>query len=233
MRILDQTLKLKVPEVAIFDWDNTLVDAWPLIYRALHDTFIHFGKKPWSYEETKIRVHRALRETFPEWFPNNWQEVTTYYRATYANYMSLLKPEENAEKLLISLQAHGIKVALVSNKKSELLKEEIKLLDWYKYFQSIMGSGDLDVDKPHPKTVKVSLENLHATDSENIWFIGDSVSDMEVAYAANILPVFYGPEDYDNERFKNCYPKLHIEDYNDFINFIEDGDDLHSKFRQS
>lgn len=233
MQILDPTLKIEIPEVAIFDWDNTLVNAWPLIYKALRDTFLHFGKKPWSYEETKINVHRALRETFPKWFPNNWQEAAKYYRIAYAKYMSLLEPEEDAEKVLVALKTHGTKVALVSNKKFDLLNEEIKLLGWHKYFQSIIGSGDLDVDKPHPKTIEVSLKNLGVPNSKNIWFVGDSVSDMEVAYAAEILPVYYGPEDYDNERFQHCYPKLHIKNYNSFISFIEGKDDYPPKFQQN
>ncbi|MEQ9115907.1 MAG: HAD-IA family hydrolase [Rickettsiales bacterium] len=221
MKYIDKTIKLETPEVIIFDWDNTLVDAWPLIYKAMVEAFKKYDKEPWSLEETKINVHRALREMLPKLFPNNWQEVGDYYRKVYKKNMELLKPLPNVEKMLKLLNEKDIKVALVSNKKAYLVRKEVELLGWTKYFQSVMGSGDLDVDKPDPKTVVITLEKLSASSAKKVWFVGDSVTDMETAYASESLPVFYGPEDFNNDRFKNCFPKVHISGYKELIAFIQ------------
>jgi phosphoglycolate phosphatase len=37
-------LLLKKPKAIIFDWDNTLVDTWPLIQTAIDTTMVQMGK---------------------------------------------------------------------------------------------------------------------------------------------------------------------------------------------
>lgn len=225
MEIIEKNLDLKLPEVVIFDWDNTLVDAWPLIYKALNETFIKFGKSPWTLAETKINIHRALRELMPQFFGDKWEEAGEYYRKIYLENVNDIKPLNYSEEMLKTLKEYEIKAAIVSNKKAEIVRKELALMKWENYFQSILGSGDLEVDKPNPKTVEITLEQLVATKAKNIWFVGDSVTDMETAYASNTLPVFYGPEDFKNERYKDCYPKVHINNYNNFISFIKESND--------
>ena len=224
MQIIDKDLKLKLPEVVIFDWDNTLVDAWPLIHKAMAEAFKKYGLKPWTLEESKVNIHRALRELLPQLFPNNWQEVGEYYRKVYEDNIHLLEPLPKVNDMLEVLNQKNIKVALVSNKKASIVRKEMDLLNWHHHFQSVIGSGDLDVDKPDPKTVVITLERLAAASAKKVWFVGDSVTDMETAYASNSLPVYYGPEDFNNERFANCFPKVHIKDYNELIRFIKNND---------
>jgi phosphoglycolate phosphatase len=222
MEIIDKNIRLSKPEVIIFDWDNTLVDAWPLIHKSVHDAFVRFGKKPWSLEETKINIHLALREMLPQLFPDNWREVGTYYREVYLNNAHLLKPLPHVEEMLNMLNKKSIKTSIISNKKTSILQDELERFKWHKYFQSIIGSGSLDVDKPDPKTVRVTLQNLDLQDARNVWFVGDTVTDMETAYNSNSLPIFYGPEDFRNERYINCFPKIHVKNYNEFTKFIHD-----------
>jgi phosphoglycolate phosphatase len=35
---------LALPKAVIFDWDNTLVDSWPVIHHALNETLEAYGK---------------------------------------------------------------------------------------------------------------------------------------------------------------------------------------------
>ena len=44
-----------------FDWDNTLVDTWPILFRATNVTLKHFGLSEVSMEEVKIRGRLASR----------------------------------------------------------------------------------------------------------------------------------------------------------------------------
>ena len=64
---------LKKPKAVIFDWDNTLVDTWPLIHRAINTTMNAMGKEEWSLQKVKDTVHKSMRESFPGIFGDNWQ----------------------------------------------------------------------------------------------------------------------------------------------------------------
>ena len=66
-------MSLKIPAAIIFDWDNTLVDTWPVIHDSMNTTLKHLGYQLWSIEETKERVRRSLREAFPELFGDKWE----------------------------------------------------------------------------------------------------------------------------------------------------------------
>ena len=59
------------PDAVLFDWDNTLVDSWPIIHAALNDTFDTFDKKRWSLSETKRKVKHSLRDSFPNYLEKN------------------------------------------------------------------------------------------------------------------------------------------------------------------
>ena len=61
-------MTLTRPRAAIFDWDNTLVDSWAIIHDAMNVTLEAMGHPKWSYDETRARVRRALREAFPDLF---------------------------------------------------------------------------------------------------------------------------------------------------------------------
>ena len=59
---------LKKPSAILFDWDNTLVNTWPLIHKAINVTFQEYGLEPWSLEKVKENAHESSREAFPKLF---------------------------------------------------------------------------------------------------------------------------------------------------------------------
>ncbi|MBM3590884.1 MAG: hypothetical protein FJX30_05915, partial [Alphaproteobacteria bacterium] len=67
--------ELPKPDTIIFDWDNTLVDTWPLIQIAINKTMKQMNKDPWSLEKVRDTVHKSMRESFPEIFGNDWQKA--------------------------------------------------------------------------------------------------------------------------------------------------------------
>ena len=47
-----------LPRAILFDWDNTLVDTWPVIHDSMNVTLTHMGWEPWTMDETRARVRR-------------------------------------------------------------------------------------------------------------------------------------------------------------------------------
>ena len=74
---------LPKPKAIIYDWDNTLVNTWPLIQKSIDKTMIAMGKEPWGLEKVKNSVHKSMRESFPEIFGSNWQEAGKIYKDSY------------------------------------------------------------------------------------------------------------------------------------------------------
>ena len=81
---------LCLPQAVLFDWDNTLVDTWPVIHEAMNTTLAAMGHPQWRMEETKDRVRLALREAFPPMFGDRWEDARDIFCSSTA--MTLLLP---------------------------------------------------------------------------------------------------------------------------------------------
>ena len=215
------TLPVK-PKAILFDWDNTLVDSMMLVHQALNHTLVTYGIEPWTYKETIARSHQSYLEYAPNVFGNKWQEALDIYRARYLELRVDMKAFHYAEEVLALLKEHQIYTALISNKIGHILREEVNILGWDYYFGKIIGSGDLDRDKSSPITVDSSLRNINVTPTEcSVWFIGDSVTDMETAYNSKCMPVLFGDDDYNGERFAHCRPKIIFTEHKKLLHYLE------------
>jgi phosphoglycolate phosphatase len=221
MHLLDKSYTLSYPKAIVFDWDNTLVDSWTLIHESLNFTFEKFGKEKWSLAKTKINIHRSIKDTLPELFHDDWKEAVKVYRAYYESIQNRLQPLELAEETLRMAHSKKIPICIVTNKKNHLIHNEIHTLGWKKYFEYIVGSGDLEYDKPSPIGVEFVLNKINKKPDKSIWFVGDSVTDMETAYNSNCVPVFFGEDDYNSDRYKLCRPKVHFQDHKILSDYLK------------
>jgi phosphoglycolate phosphatase len=210
------------PKAILFDWDNTLADTWPTIHKALEETFIEMGHQPWSMEVTKERVHRSLRDSFPEIFGDKWEQAGDLYIKKFKSiHLQNLTPLEDAEDVLKELKKTDVYIALVSNKTGESLRLEVDHIGWNDYFSKIVGAKDAEEDKPSTKPALMALEGSNIALGRDVWFIGDSVTDMECAHNAKCIPIFYGDQDLNSERFKAFQPEKHFKNHNELIEVIK------------
>jgi len=108
----------RAPTAIIFDWDNTLVDSFPAIHGALVATLVAMGHAPWTYEETRARARRSLRDSFPDLFGARWEEARDhFYRHFAAHHMQDLQPIAGAHALLEALDRAGVVAALVGDER--------------------------------------------------------------------------------------------------------------------
>lgn len=179
------------PKAVLFDWDNTLVDTWPVITEALGVTRAAYGLEVWTLEQARVRSARSLRESFPEWFGDKWEEARDlYYKHFAAHHCERLATKAGAEDLLRFLQERGVSLFVVSNKTGKYLREEIDYLDWGDFFQKIVGANEASRDKPAPACVEKALEGSGLSpDSDAVWLVGDTVLDMECAIRSSCVPV--------------------------------------------
>jgi phosphoglycolate phosphatase len=184
---------LTKPRAVIFDWDNTLVDTWPIIHIALEQTFYALGKPCWDFETTKKRVKKSMRDSFPEIFGDDWQTAGEMYQRHYRqHHLDKLTPLSGALATLDVIQQQKLPMFVVSNKKGANLRQEIAYLGWNDYFLGITGSDDALKDKPHPEPVLHALSPHGFTPARDVWFIGDSDIDLECAKNTDCTAILYG-----------------------------------------
>ena len=218
----------KLPKAVIFDWDNTLVDTWPLIHYAINFTREKMGKDLWSLEKIKNDIHKSMRESFPEIFGERWQEAGEIYKNSYrSQHLEKMEFLPEALKLINFLYQKDILLFVISNKMGDTLRMEVKSLKVADKFLALVGSGDAEFDKPHRAPVDLALENSGVDpEIDLIWFVGDTITDIECAIQSHCQPILYGegsnvPKDLiAKQSAKKDRPMLCFKDHQEILNFL-------------
>ncbi len=179
------------PRAVIFDWDNTLVDAWGCVTDALNMARQAFSQPPISIQETKGFSAKSAKNLFKDWYGEEADKAHDIFYGRYQeSHLAHLKAIEGADNLLIYLKELRVPLFVVSNKRGDILRQECHCLGWDSYFLSLVGSLDADRDKPEREPVDMALQQagLKADDS-SIWFVGDTHGDVQCARNAGCTPV--------------------------------------------
>jgi phosphoglycolate phosphatase len=198
------------PRAVIFDWDNTLVDTWPTITRCYNAVFTAFGMDPWSEDETRSRAHGSLRDYFPVLFGQRWEEAREVFYGTFtACHLETLRPLDGAAELLRDLAARGVYLAVVSNKVGTSLRAEVGHLGWDGLFSKVVGATDAARDKPAPDPVTIALSAAGLRPGDSVWFVGDTVVDLQCAHATGCVPVLIRAQEPVAGEFSEYPPRLY------------------------
>lgn len=89
---------------------------------------------------------------------------------------------------IISKLSNKVKLAILTNNKSNYAEEVLERFDLMKYFEIIVGFNDVTEVKPSPEGIQIILKKWNLKPSEAI-FIGDMTSDILCGKAANVKTV--------------------------------------------
>lgn len=180
------------PRAILFDWDNTLVNTWPMIHRALNMTLDYMQHPQWSYERVTREVKQSMRDSFPAMFGDRWKEAASHYQQSYRSiHLDTLAALPGAEDMLRAIP-EDVFVGIVSNKMGTTLRKELAHIGWENYFEAAIGSGDAARDKPHADPVLLALKDSGISPAGDVWFIGDTGIDLEAAKVTGCTPILYG-----------------------------------------
>jgi phosphoglycolate phosphatase len=196
------------PSVLLYDWDNTLVDAWAGITAALNAAFAAFDHTLWTVEDTRNRVRVSLRESFPVMFGDKWEHARDiFYRTLSDQHLDHVGPMDGVPDLLEAGVAWP--QGVVSNKAGAFLRREVTHLGWNRFFGSVVGAGDATIDKPDPAPIHLALAQLGRTAGPTVWYMGDTALDMQAARAAGVTAVLIGNADHDGG-VERAAPHIHF-----------------------
>ena len=200
------SIHIEKPAVILFDWDNTLIDSWQIIHAALTETFVAMGQRPWTLEETKQRVQKSLRDSFPSLFGEKWHDAANvFYESFEKLHIQNLKPMPYAHEMLSRAGQLVNVLGVISNKTGKYLRKEVKHLDWDKHFIDVIGAGDADYDKPDAAPISLFMQKNAIVGNPVIWYVGDSDIDIETAQNSGCIPILINRQKKEFRR-SNKYP---------------------------
>jgi phosphoglycolate phosphatase len=196
------------PSVLLYDWDNTLVDAWAGVTAALNVTFDAFALPHWTEADTRQRARLALATSFQTMFGGEWERaVAVFHAAMQAGHLEHLRPMPGAKAALDA--GRGWPQGVVSNKDGVFLRAEVAHLDWTGHFGAMVGAGDALTDKPDAAPIRLALARLGWPAGMSVWYIGDAAIDMQTARAAGVTAVLVGDAAHDGG-IARAAPDLHF-----------------------
>ncbi len=197
------------PDAVLFDWDGTLVDTFPMIKACYVHMTNHFGLPEISDYQIGANMRRSARDLFPEIFGDKADEAfKVFYEFAAKHHLDYLEPMKDAQEFLSLISSRSIPMGVVSNRKHELLVEEIPYLEWDKYLTCLIGAGEAEKDKPAPDPLLLAARRMNISTDSCIWYVGDSETDMQAALAAGMVPVFieHGLRQLEDCHNFNIYP---------------------------
>jgi phosphoglycolate phosphatase len=219
---------LPKPKAILLDWDNTIADSWPIIFKALEKTFIKFGMEPWSFADVlagRGNIHHSMRASFPAIFGDKWEEASKeYINAFLECHLQQIKLLPNAEQTLNAIKNKGFYQAIVSNKTGKHLRAEVAHLGLEHLFNKVIGATDATRDKPHADPIYMALaESGFAPEhyATEVWMVGDTKTDVMAAIAAGCTPILFDEHWQIEDEIIAKHNIYHLKNHLEFIELIE------------
>lgn len=163
-----------------FDWDGTLVDSLGILISAHNHVRAAHGLKLWSEEEFFGSVTYSSRELYPIIYGDKSDEAQAMlYDFIKDNHLQYLSTMDGAKEILDMLREMSIPMAVISNKRNDILVREVEALGWQDYFGVYIGAGVAIKDKPSGAPILHALANHPAKPKlEELLYVGDTETDL-------------------------------------------------------
>ncbi|HUN69654.1 MAG TPA: HAD-IA family hydrolase [Burkholderiales bacterium] len=134
----------------------------------------------------------------------------------YARHVGAVHPfEPGVRAMLGRLRAAGLRTGLLTNRRRALFGGELRRVDgsgWEDLFDVLVCGDDVPRRKPAPDMVLRALEELGLRAGPEVWFIGDSTTDVIAARQAGVRAIFYNGAKWDPRQLVRIFPPEHPPD---------------------
>eukprot|EP00792_Barthelona_sp_PAP020_P006462 TRINITY_DN29_c0_g1_i1.p1 TRINITY_DN29_c0_g1~~TRINITY_DN29_c0_g1_i1.p1 ORF type:complete len:237 (+),score=82.46 TRINITY_DN29_c0_g1_i1:32-712(+) len=217
---------MKIPAV-LFDLDGTLVDnsyhvvdcyqkslkEWNLPQKSVE--FIH-NLQGISAEATceALEIPSDIQEGFLESFWNHMQNFDDAVPSTL----------KGVDAFLRYLHLREVPLGIVTSNRATNAKNSLSIAGLFDLFKNVVGSDVVDETKPSPVPLLTCLEGMGIEHSNDIFYIGDSFSDIQAGLAAGFKPIWVCSEDYRQRRLNLDFERL-LQDNN--VSVFSSMDEVH------
>jgi phosphoglycolate phosphatase/pyrophosphatase PpaX len=175
----------------LFDFDGTLADTLPLIFKAMIHVFKNYDNKELSNEHIVSMFGPTEEKIIRKHLVNAAQmepAVAAFYQMYEQEHESLVSKSNEIEQMLNRLKDLGFKLGVYTGKGRKSLDISLKLLGLESMFDVTISGDEVKNPKPDPEGVNKALHSLGATAVESI-FIGDSDADIQAGQTAGVRTI--------------------------------------------
>jgi len=180
-----------MPGVLLFDFDGTLIDTIPGIWRLYLEVSEELGLSKKSYGEFSRHLGKTWRNVLHSLWPDvDVEEFTRHYDFTREDPQPI--PDVNRALDILS-QRH--RLAVLTSRGGESLKHHAGKVNLnLDYFEAIYHRNNTDYHKPDCRVFEEVASKLEA-EKNDITYIGDSLVDYNCAQEAGVefIGVLTGP----------------------------------------
>ncbi|MDB6091311.1 MAG: cbbZ [Gammaproteobacteria bacterium] len=180
------------PALVIFDLDGTLIDSAPDMHRAVNRMLDDLGCAPLSLADIRSMVGDGASALIARALAAR-QCVTADPAKALALFLEHYEAEPTAftrtypdvHGTLDRLRAHGLTLALCTNKPARLTQMILERLEIDRYFVRVIAGDSLPFRKPDPRALLAVLTGLDTHMAATL-MVGDSEVDAATAQAAGV-----------------------------------------------
>lgn len=159
------------------------------------------------------------------------------YDEGYRAHFGTVRPfEEGLRARLVALRELGLSLGVATNRRREFFEAELERIEegtWRGLFDVTLCGEEVARRKPAPDMLLLSLRKLGVQPSTNVWFVGDSVADVEAARAAGVTSIFYNGGLWDADWFARVFaaggphgvPDAVVDDFDVLLDRIAEAED--------
>jgi phosphoglycolate phosphatase len=182
------------PPTLVFDLDGTLVDTAQDLASTLNVIVRMEGMAPLALGDAvrmvghgaRVMLETALKAGGRAPDPQRLDALTAVFLAHYEDHMvDTSRPFPGTEAMLDRFAAAGWRLAVCTNKLEALSRKLLDLLGLSGRFAVIAGQDTFGVRKPDPRHLTETIR-LAGGAAGNAVMVGDSVTDIDTAIAANV-----------------------------------------------
>jgi HAD superfamily hydrolase (TIGR01509 family) len=179
----------------IFDVDGTLVDSNDQHARAWVDGLAEAGFHV-PYEKVRRLIGMGGDKVLPlltgiEDDDDKGKRMAERREQIFAErYLPQVRALPGARELLVRLRAEGLRLAVASSSKEDMLKRLLSLVGAEDLLEAKTSSDDAENSKPDPDIVKAALKRLDER-HDTVVMIGDTPYDIEAAGRAGIKSIAF------------------------------------------
>ncbi len=179
----------------LFDLDGTLLDTLTDLADAANHALRSLGFPAHPRESFRYFVGDGMETLVRRVLPEDrcdaamLGECAELMREEYGRrWAATTRPYDGIPELLDALAAHGMPMAVFSNKPDEFTRLCVAQLLPRWRFAAVLGAGTALPKKPDPAGAREIAHRLGVAPSE-VLYLGDTNTDMQTAVAAGMFPV--------------------------------------------
>lgn len=180
--------------IIVFDLDGTLVDTAPDIVATLNHLLASEGHPPVALAEARTMIGEGAWALLAKGFaaagaPVPEKRRTELVERFIGHYRTRMARESRAfpgaAAALDALTADGARLAVCTNKRTDLSTQLLKDLGLLDRFAAVIGGDAAGVGKPDPAPLRLAIDRAGGL-VENALMVGDSATDAGAARALGL-----------------------------------------------